>query len=184
MQRIANRPFGLIFIVAVMTVGLSGCGSATTTSDWSFTDAGGDIRSLSDSRGGVVVLAFINTWCEPCQEAALHLQQLQMRFADRGVRIVFVSSWERGDPASYMEDRGFTYGLLLNGTTIARDYKVKRVPTFCVIGANGREVARFDGFNKKTMARLARAIKKHSRANPAEMHVEPVVHHSDDAPGQ
>ncbi len=152
MRRIANRPFGLVSIVAVMTVGLSGCGSATTTSDWSFTDAAGDIRTLSDSRGGVVVLAFINTWCEPCQEAAFHLQHLQTRFADRGVRIVFVSSWERGDPASFMEDRGYTYGLLLNGTTIAREYKVKRVPTFCVIDANGREVARVDGFNKKTMA--------------------------------
>ena len=184
MQRIASRPFGLIFIVAVMTVGLSSCGSSTKTSDWSFTDAAGDIRALSDSRGGVVVLAFINTWCEPCQEAAFHLQQLQARFADRGVRVVFVSSWERGDPASYMEDRGYTYGLLLNGTSIAMDYKVKRVPTFCVIDAKGREVARVDGFNKKTMARLARAIKKHSRANSHEMHVEPVAHHSDDAPAE
>ena len=178
MKRIANRPFGLISIVAVMTIGLSGCGSSTKTTDWSFTDAAGDIRTLSDSRGGVVVLAFINTWCEPCQEAAFHLQQLQTRFADRGVRVVFVSSWERGDPASYMEDRGFTYGLLLNGTTIARDYKVKRVPTFCVIGANGREVARIDGFNKKTMARLASAIKKHSRGNRS------VAHHNDDAPAE
>ncbi len=184
MQRIANRPLGLISIVALMTVGLSGCGSSTKTSDWSFTDVAGDIRTLSDSRGGVVVLAFINTWCEPCQEAALQLQQLQTRFANRGVRVVFVSSWERGDPAAFMEDRGYTYGLLLNGTTIARDYKVKRVPTFCVIGANGREVARVDGFNKKTMARLAHAIKKHSRANPNEMHVEPVAHHSDDAPAE
>ena len=59
MQRIANRPLGLISIVALMTVGLSGCGSSTKTSDWSFTDVAGDIRTLSDSRGEKnVVLVF------------------------------------------------------------------------------------------------------------------------------
>ena len=77
--------------------------------------------------------------------------------------MALVSSWEHGDPSAYLNENGYTYGLMLNGTEIAREYNVDQIPTFCVLGANGRVVARHEGFNKNTPAKLTSAIERHLR---------------------
>ena len=41
------------------------------------------------------VIEFWATWCLPCKQSIPHLTRLQSRFADRQVRIVGVSIWER-----------------------------------------------------------------------------------------
>ena len=160
MQRNLSRSLGLA-IGLLLLAGITGCSSAPR--DWTFTDAEGDLRTMSDYTGGVVVLAFTNSWCDSCHHAALHLQDLQQRFADQGVRVVYVSSWEHGDPGTYLNENGYTYGLMLNGTDIAREYDVDRIPTFCILGADGRVVARHEGFSKNTPATLTSAIERHLR---------------------
>ena len=160
MQRNLSRSLGLA-IGLLLLVGITGCSSGP--SNWTFTDAEGDLRTMSDYTGGVVVLAFTNSWCDSCHHAALHLQDLQQRFADQGVRVVYVSSWEHGDPVAYLEEHGYTYGLMLNGTRIAQEYKVDVIPTFCVLGSNGQLVGKIEGFNRGTPARLSGTIQRHLR---------------------
>ena len=139
MQRIVKRTFwvgGLVLLVA----GAAGC-SSQKAKVWTFTDDQGSIRNLSDYQGRVVVLNFSNTWCDPCQEAALQMQVLQDRFRDDGVKVMMVSSWERGDPDEYMREHGFNFGVMTHGTKIAREYGVDEIPTFFVVGVDqvGRE---------------------------------------------
>ncbi|MHC4416510.1 MAG: peroxiredoxin family protein [Planctomycetota bacterium] len=159
MQRIVNRSIGLGCGLVLVCAGLVGCSSMAE--DWTFTDASGTVRNLSDYRGEVVVLGFSNTWCDPCQEAALHMQDLHQRFGQRGVRVVSVSAWERGEPDHYMEENGYSYGLMLNGTEIAREYGVIRVPTFFIVGVDGKVIYRHDGFDQGTSKKMARVIEKH-----------------------
>ncbi len=163
MQGIVKRVIGLVGGLGLMCTGLAGCGAPAP--DWTFTDAGGEVRRLSDYRGGIVVLAFSNTWCDSCHKAALHLEDLQRRFSDRGVRVVFVSSYEHGDAMAYMQEHGYNYGLILDGTEIAREYNVDRIPTFYVIGVDGRLLYRHEGFDKGTSARLASVINRHLKAH-------------------
>ena len=59
-----------------------------------------------------------------------------------------------------MEKRGYTYGLLLNGTEIAREYNVDRIPTFFVIGTKGRVIARHEAFNNRTAAKIAKTVER------------------------
>ena len=162
MPRIVNRSIGFVSGLVLLGAGLGGC-SGSRVPDWSFTSASGAKQSLSDYHGQVVVLGFTNTWCDPCQEAAPHLQELQERFADRGVKVLAVNAWERGDPESYMQEHGYTFGLLLNGTELAREYQVTQIPTFYVIGANGRAVYRHEGFEEDTPKQMARVIEKQLR---------------------
>ena len=161
MQCIVNRTLGLGCGLVLLLGGLSGCSSKS--GDWTFTDAQGDIRALSDFRGQVVVMSFSNTWCDPCHDAAVHMQNFQEKFSNRGVKVLSVSSWEQGDPQDYMNEHGFTYGVMVNGTDLARDYKVDRIPTFVVIGVDGKVLYRHEGLSKNTPKKIEKVVERHLR---------------------
>jgi thiol-disulfide isomerase/thioredoxin len=165
MQRIVNRTLGLGCGLAFLLGGLTGCGS--TLKDYTFTDARGAERSLSDFQGQVVVMGFSNTWCDPCQDAALTMQGIQEKYGGLGVKVLSVSSWEQGDPQRYLAENGYTYGLLINGTDLAREYKVDRLPTFVVVGVNGDIIYRHEGLRGSTAQRIDRVLDKHLRRHGA-----------------
>ena len=158
MLRIMNRTLGL-GCGLLLLCGLNGC--ASKAKNWTFTDAQGAVRTLSDYEGQVVVINFSNTWCDPCQEAAVHMQGIQDRFGPLGVKVITVSSWERGDPGEWMAENGFNYGVMVNGTKVAREYKVDRLPTFVVLGVNGKVIYRHEGLGKSTPQKIARVVEKH-----------------------
>ena len=159
MQRNLKRMFGIGGLL-VLCAGLAGCSGGQAQS-WTFKDDEGSTRNLSHYQGQVLILGFTNTWCEPCQETARELQALQDRFRGRGVKVMAVSSWERGNPDAYMQDHGYTYGIMTNGTEIARDYDVDEIPTFFVVGVDGNVLDRYDGFSPSTSSKIADTVEKH-----------------------
>ncbi len=158
MQRIVTRTLAAVLGLGLFC-GLSAC--STKTASWKFTDSQGEIRDLSDYKGQIVVISFSNTWCEPCKEAAPIMQELQERFGQHGVKVMTVSSWEQGDPQRWMLERGYAYGVMLNGTEVARGHKVDQIPTFLVVGVNGKVIYRHDGFSKRTARKLTKVVDKH-----------------------
>jgi thiol-disulfide isomerase/thioredoxin len=108
--------------------------------DWTLKNADGADVSLQSLRGTVVVLDFWATWCGPCKAAMPSVQKLHVKYEHEGVKIFGVNTWERGDPEKYMKDNKLTYGLLLKGDKVAADYKVTGIPTFYVIGKDGKIV--------------------------------------------
>ncbi len=160
MQRIVKRTLAVGLGVGLV-VSMTGC--STMASNWHFTDSQGEVRELSDYKGQVVVISFSNTWCEPCQEAAELMQDLQERFGRHNVKVMTISSWERGDPQKWMLDRGYTYGIMLRGTEIARQYDVDQLPSFLVIGMDGSAIYRHDGLSKGTPDKIAKVVEKHLR---------------------
>ncbi len=158
MQRIVTRTLAVVLGLGLFC-GLSAC--STKTNNWKFTDSQGEIRELSDYKGQIVVISFSNTWCDPCKEAAPFMQELQERFGQHGVKVMTVSSWEQGDPQQWMLERGYTYGVMLNGTEVARGHKVDQIPTFLVVGVNGKVIYRHDGFSKRTAGKLTKVVDKH-----------------------
>ena len=159
MQRNVKRMFGIGGLL-VACAGLVGCGSGQAQS-WTFKDDEGSTRNMSHYQGQVLVLSFTNTWCDPCQETARELQALQDRFRGRGVKVMAVSAWERGNPDAYMQDHGYNYGIMTNGTAIAREYDVDEIPTFFVVGVDGNIISRYDGFSPNTSSKIAKSVEKH-----------------------
>ncbi len=167
MHRIVNRSFALVGGLLLLGSGLSGCGSKAP--QWSFSNSDGTLHSLSDYQGQVLMLAFTNTWCEPCERAAPHLQDIHDRFADQGVTVMAVSSWERYDPTDYMDQYGYTYDVMLDGTDIARQYGVDHLPTFYIIGVDGSVIFQEEGFNESTAKKMTKTIKKHLKKNSGKV---------------
>ncbi|MGD8451718.1 MAG: TlpA disulfide reductase family protein [Phycisphaerae bacterium] len=113
----------------------------TEAPDFKLKTPDGQEVHLAELRGKVVLLDFWATWCGPCKRAMPGLQKLQERMKDKPFVLYGVNTFERGgDPAKYMKSQGFTYGLLLKGNATARQYHVKGIPTFYVIGHDGKIV--------------------------------------------
>lgn len=106
--------------------------------NWTLAVVDGKNLSLRDLRGQVVVMDFWATWCGPCLAAMPDVQKLHEQFGKQGVVVLGISTWESGDPAALMKEKGYTYPLLLNGDDVAEEYGIPGIPTTFVIGQNGR----------------------------------------------
>lgn len=93
------------------------------------------------------------------------VQKIHERFQGRPVRVFGVNCWEDGDPAGYMRDNRFTYGLLLNGDEVAERYGVEGIPTFYVVGVDGRVIYSEVGYDEHGADKIIAAIDAHLKAN-------------------
>lgn len=105
---------------------------------WTLTDRDGNEVSLEGMRGSIVVLDFWATWCGPCVTVMPKIQSLFESYPHDQVHVYGVNVWESGDPASFMDENGFKYGLLLEGDEVAAEYKVTGIPTMYIIDQEGR----------------------------------------------
>ncbi len=104
----------------------------------------GEMVSLSDLRGQVVILNFWATWCPACRTEMPALDQVYRAYHDQGLEVVAVNVQE--DPAgteAFVQELGLDLPVLvdLDGTVSTR-YRVTSLPTTYVIDRAGviREV--------------------------------------------
>jgi thiol-disulfide isomerase/thioredoxin len=129
--------------------------------DWTLKTPDGKSVSLSQLRGKVVVLDFWATWCRPCLMAMPGIQKLHERYQGKPVAVFGVNAGERlpnADPVGLMKRNGYTYGLLLNGARVATTYRVIGIPTFYVIGPDGKILYAASGYNPALEDALVRLI--------------------------
>jgi thiol-disulfide isomerase/thioredoxin len=85
----------LVTFVLLTAIIWSGCSSQPVTSgpapDFTLADLNGSTVTLSGLKGQIVVLDFWATWCGPCVEALVHLQELHEGYAGRGVIILAIN---------------------------------------------------------------------------------------------
>ncbi len=128
--------------------------------DWTLKDAAGVTHTLSDKKGKVVVMDFWATWCGPCKAAMPAVQRLHKKLGGESVEIFGVNTFERGDAPGYMKKSGFTYGCLLKGDSVATKYNVSGIPTFYVIGPDGKILWNAVGFSAEHEKEIADVIAK------------------------
>jgi thioredoxin-related protein len=93
------------------------------------------------------------------------VQKLHEEFGDKGVKVLGINCWENrgGDPAKYMKEKEFTYGLLLKADDVAKDYKVSGIPTFYLIDQEGKILYASSGFGPDKEKEIKKLIKKHMK---------------------
>jgi thiol-disulfide isomerase/thioredoxin len=127
--------------------------------EWTLKDPNGNDFSLVDYRGRVVVMDFWATWCGPCRLAMPGLQELHEEFSGQPVSILGINCWESGDPVAFMQREKLNYGLLLGADQVAMDYGVEGIPTFYVIGKDGKVVYHEVGFDPAGTDKLRTVIR-------------------------
>ena len=133
-----------------------------TAPEWKLTNAEGKVHSLAQYRGKVIVMDFWATWCGPCAKLMPRLQKLHEKLADKGVVVLGVNSWEKSDPVALMQEKRYSYELLLNGEQIAGAYKVTTLPVVYIIGLDGKVIYCHEGEGQKD---LSAVIEKYLKAN-------------------
>ena len=81
------------------------------------------------------MLDFWGTWCVPCLKSMPAVQWIYDHFKNRDVEVIGVSvEMENAvDVPGYINRKGYTYPIALDGKTIAGDYKVTQYPTIYII---------------------------------------------------
>ena len=133
-----------------------------TAPDWQLIGAEGKAHALASYRGKVVVMDFWATWCGPCTAVMPRMQKLHQKFADKGVVVFGINSWENGDAIALMKEKGYSYELLLNGEQIAKAYKVTTLPVVYIVGLDGKIIYCHEGEEQKD---LSAVIEKYFKAN-------------------
>lgn len=108
--------------------------------EFSFTTFEGETIALSDLRGKGVVLNFWASWCDPCREEAVLLEQTWQAEEANGIVFLGLDYLDQEPQAkAYLEEYRVSYP---NGPDLqskaARDYGIKGVPETFFIDSEGK----------------------------------------------
>ena len=108
-----------------------------------------DGESISDSSlsGRVVLVQFWTTWCPWCRQDQPFVDDLENRFADKGLVVLAVNVGESEDIVrANLAARPRSCHVVLNSTVnLASRLGARGYPTYVVLDANGRVIARASG---------------------------------------
>jgi peroxiredoxin len=109
--------------------------------DFSLEDANGQMVTLSELRGKVVLLNFWATWCTPCRIEIPWFVDMERELKDKGFAVIGVSLDEDGWDAvkPFMADMKINYRVVLGTEAIAQLYSgVQALPTSFIIDRSGK----------------------------------------------
>ena len=120
----------------------------------------GNLISLSDLKGKVVLLDFWIKSCAPCIESVPHLNDLQNLFKDKDFKIISINSYDsKEDVKSFCQKHKVDYTVLLNGKEIAEKYGVCGFPTFFIIDNTGKIIYSHAGYETSLQLKIEQIIK-------------------------
>lgn len=137
-----------------------------TAPNWTLKNPDGKEVTLEGLRGKVVVLDFWATWCGPCKRAMPEINRLHEEYKDKEVVVYGVQVFEddKQKAIDYMKDQNFTYGLLFGNDKLAEAYGITGIPSFFVIGPDGKVLYEATGFSPKNEEELKKAVAEGSEA--------------------
>ncbi|MDQ0638933.1 cytochrome c biogenesis protein CcmG/thiol:disulfide interchange protein DsbE [Pedobacter sp. W3I1] len=118
----------------------------------------GNVVSLKDLKGKVIVLDFWSTWCVPCKKSFPAMQLAVNTYKnDPSVKFLFIHTWETTktpveDVKKYMAQSGFNFQVLMDlkdeaGRNAAVEaYGVSAIPAKFIIDKAGNIVFKLTGF--------------------------------------
>jgi peroxiredoxin len=116
--------------------------------DFTLTDATGKTVSLRELRGKVVYLDFWASWCGPCLAEMPASNDLRKQFAGREVAFVYISldtkptAWQQALAAQQLTGPNSVHLRADQefGSAVALAYGVQSIPSYWLIGRDGRLV--------------------------------------------
>ena len=125
--------------------------STDPTTDFTLTTLAGDVISLTDYRGKVVMIDFWSSWCAPCRAEGPVLSETYRTWRDRGVEFIGIAIWDSQGPVQdFIDLHGIEYvnGIDRSGLT-AVDFGVTGIPEKFFVNTEGVIVRKVIGPNTR-----------------------------------
>lgn len=110
-----------------------------------------DTLDLSLYRGKVVLVDFWASWCVPCRRSFPWMNEMQHKYADRGLVIIAVNmDAEAREARAFLDEYPANFKIINDPDgEIARSYDVIAMPSSYVIGRDGSLIQTHLGFKVK-----------------------------------
>jgi thiol-disulfide isomerase/thioredoxin len=121
-----------------------------------------DTLDLAQYRGKLVLIDFWASWCAPCRYSFPWLNEMQAKYADRGLVVVGVNvDRERADAEHFLRDVPAHFRIVYDPSgTLAAAYDVPGMPTSFVFGADGKLIGKHIGFQQGSRAEREAELQK------------------------
>jgi peroxiredoxin len=116
---------------------------------------------LSKHKAEVVVLAFFYNSCSPCVPMLEDLQNIYLKYKEKGVEIVAMNPIDKEDEeiSSFVKDHKFSYIVsLIERNTIEEMYLVRYFPTIFIIDKKGRVCYSHQGYNSLFYKKISKVL--------------------------
>ncbi len=124
----------LVLFLATMVAGLSHAGQQSPP--WQAEAASGTVQ-IPDAEHELTIILFWASWCPYCKQLMPHLQSILDQYPDHSIRVLAPTIKEDGDPAAYLEERGYEFDLILEGDPIAARYMIVTTPGVILVNGEG-----------------------------------------------
>lgn len=124
-----------------------------------FATSNGEMVTIGQMKGSVVVLEFWSSACVACLKAIPVLNDLQRRYGQK-IRVVGINT-DIADTAALRGESaaiGIEYAVWKSNRAVARELGVAALPMFVVIGRDGAVVRKIVGVRKSFAADIEREI--------------------------
>ncbi len=119
---------------------------------------------LSELRGKVVYVDFWASWCGPCKQSFPWMNEMQKKYAAKGLQIVGINvDARREDADAFLKNVPAQFAVAFDTRAdAAKRFDVKIMPTAVLIGRDGKVLFLHQGFREQDRseleARLAQAV--------------------------
>jgi peroxiredoxin len=116
--------------------------------DFTLPGLNGELISLSDHKGNVVLVNIWATWCPPCVHEMPSMEKLHQQFKDENFKILAVSIDLSGAKAvtPFMKKHNLTFEALIDPAgTIQTAYGVNGIPQSFIIDKQGNIIKKIIG---------------------------------------
>lgn len=117
--------------------------------NWELRNLQGTIVSDAKLRGKVILMDFSFNACAACMLSIPTLKKLHEKYRGSDVNILTVNTSDtKQSVIAFIKKNNISYPVLINGSKVAKNFKISAYPSFYLIDKNGFIAATFEGYGK------------------------------------